>query len=253
MNIAVAPHMPIIANGDNGNIEFDNLSLLDLPTGVTLYVPEQWLEFLTECPSIVQNYELFSQLLELPVQEVISVKKANYIKLTPDVLANSNPVDRDIAKQQLYAIFLIRDAKRIYGGIPNSANEFTLLSDKGSARIINFDPTTELSLREKIDSYAPKLKQLKHYQERRTAGNKEVSPFSAYDKYNEDYACRLLRQAYEEHPGDINDETYLYTYDYKFKTFVEFRPDRNNEYHGMDISKEDARKKCPQIMELYHK
>ena len=29
MNIAVAPHMPIIANGVNGNNEFDNLSLLD--------------------------------------------------------------------------------------------------------------------------------------------------------------------------------------------------------------------------------
>ena len=56
MNIAVAPHMPIIANGVNGNNEFDNLSLLDLPRGVTLYVPEKWIEFLSECPEITQNY-----------------------------------------------------------------------------------------------------------------------------------------------------------------------------------------------------
>lgn len=253
MNIAVAPHMPIIANGVNGNNEFDNLSLLDLPRGVTLYVPEKWIEFLSECPEITQNYELFSQLLELSVQEITPVKKANYIKLNPDILANCTASDRDIAKQQLYAIFLIRDTKRIYAGITNTVKEFTVSSDKEYVKIINFNPSTNLPLKELIESYAPKLNQLKHSQERRTDGDKEVSPFSAYDKYNEDYARLLLRRAYEEYPGEIDDKTYLYTYDSKFKTFVEFRPDRNNEYHGMDISKDDARTKCPQILKLYHK
>ncbi|MDE6130611.1 MAG: hypothetical protein K2F74_03365 [Muribaculaceae bacterium] len=101
-------------------------------------------------------------------------------------------------------------------------------------------------------TYAPRLNQLKHSHEGRKAGDKDVSPFSAYDKYDESYARKLLKQAYEDYPDDIDDNTYLYTYDAKNKTFVEFRPDRNNEYHGMDISKEVARRKCPEIMKLYH-
>lgn len=252
MNIAIAPHIPIISNGSYGNKEFQNLSLFDLPTGVTLYVPEKWAEFLSECPGIVQNYDLFSWLLDLPVQEVIPDKKANYIKLDPDIMAGCNDLDRNIAQQQFYAIFLQKDTKRIYAGIESPIEEFSLLLDKGHAAVINFNPHTKLSLREKIESYMPKLNQLKHYQERRKAGNKDVSPFSAYDKYNEEYAKQLLKRAYEDHPGDINDDTYLYTYDAKFKTFVEFRPNRNNEYHGMDISKEVALQKCPYIMKIYH-
>lgn len=252
MKIAVAPHLPIIANGCNGNNEFERLSLFDLPTGVTIYVPENWCEFLTQCPGIARDYELFSWLLELPVQEVIHVKKANYIKLNPDVLADCNDMERDTAKQQLYAVYLHKDAKRIYAGIASPVEDFILSSDKCQATIINFNPQTALSLKEKIDSYAPKLNQLKHYQEKRMDGNKEVSPFSAYDKYNEDYARQLLRKAYEEYPGDVDDDTFLYTYDTKFKTFVEFRRNRNKEYHGMDISKEVARKKCPDIVKLYH-
>lgn len=245
--------MPVIAAGGNGESEFENLSLLNLPAGVTLYVPEKWCEFLSSCPGIAHDYELFSWLLELPVQEIISVKKANYIKLNPDILNGCDEGETNTAKQQLYAIFLQKDAKRIYAGVAGQVNEFTLSSDKGSAKIINFNPGSITSLRDLIESYAPKLNQLNHYQELRKDGNKVVSPFSAYDKYNEDYARQLLRKAYDEHSGDIDDDTYLYTYDTKFKTFVEFRPDRNNEYHGMDISKEAARKKCPHILGLYHK
>lgn len=253
MKIAVAPHLPIIAAGYNGNHEFDKLSLPDLPSGVTLYVPEEWDDFLAECPGIAQDYELFSLLLTLPVVKIQSAKKADYIKLNPDILADSEKHVRDIAKQQLFAIYLIDDAKRIYAGIPKAGTDFIVSADNHEVKIINFSPDSNLSLKELIYSYAPKLNQLKHNQKRRIAGNKEISSFSAYDRLNEDYARLLLRQAYEEYPGEIDERTYLYTYDAKCKTFVEFRPDRNNEYHGMDISRKEALAKCPRIVELYHK
>lgn len=253
MNIAIALHMPLIADGGNGIIVFDNLSLLDLPNGVTLYVSEKWDEFLYECPLISNDYDLFPQLLELPVVEVSPTKKAFYIKLNPDVLAACNEKVRHIALQQLYAISRDEDAKRIYAGMDNKVDEFDLSYDKKIFSIINFNPNGNQSLKEMIDSYAPKLNQLKHIQKARLEGNKTVSPFSAYDRYNEEYAKMLLRRAYEEFPGEVGDKTYLYTYDTKFKTFVEFRPDRNNEYHGMDISREIACKKCMFIVKLYHK
>lgn len=253
MNIAVAPHMPIIANGDNENQAFKSLSLLSLPKGVILYVPENWYEFLAECPGITKDYDLFSLLLSLPVEEVIPVKKAKYIKLDPDILSACDTTIQEIAKQQLYAIYLCRDAKRIYAGIDDQDDKFDLYSDKGIATIINFKPGGKTSLKDLIDSFAPQLDQLKHFQDGRKDGEKEVSPFSAYDKYNESYAKSLLKRAYEDHPGDISDKTYLYTYDSKYKTFVQFRPDRNNKYHGMDISIEAAQELCPYIVRLYHK
>ena len=246
MNIAIAPHMPIIKNGGYGHVEFENLSLFDLPASATIYVPEGWIEFLYECPGI--DYELFSWLISLPVQEVRHNRKAEYLKLNPDILAASDACDRETAKQQLYAIFVVKDARKIYAGIANTVDEFSVTSDKVSATIANFNPA-QSSLKELLDSLAPKLMQLKHDKDKH--GN--VSPFSAYDRHDDDYARQLLRRAYEECPGDVGDRTYLYTYDAKNKTYVEFRPNRNNEYHGMDISRETAIAKCPHIVKLYHK
>lgn len=253
MNIAVAPYIPIIKDAYVGNIQFDNLSLFDLPTGVIFYVPEKWDEFLANCSGIAEDYELFSSLLDLPVEEVTPVKKAEYIKLNPDVLMQCNESDSYNIRQLLYALFLYKEGKRIYAGCVSSINTFTLSSDKEKASIVNYNPASSISLKGFIDSYIPRLTQLQHYKEGRKNGNRDISPFSAYDRNDEAYAKLLLRKAYEEHLGDIDDDTYLYTYDPKFKTFVEFRPNRNNEYHGMDISKEVARKKCPEIVKLYHK
>lgn len=63
----------------------------------------------------------------------------------------------------------------------------------------------------------------------------------------------LFFNEHEDYGGDVDDRTYLYTYDKKYKTFVQFRPNRNNEYHGMDISLEQAKRKAPEIVRKYHR
>lgn len=253
MKIVVAPHMPILAQRSHYINEYECLSLLALPVNVIILVPENWDTFLSECEDIASNYELFSLLLELPVTEVESVKKANYIRINPDILNGCDQDVRDVAKQQLFALSLYRNARRIYAGTAHPAEAFEVSSDKSVAPCVHFRPNGERTLKDYIDSFEPVLRQLKHFQEPRKDGDREVSAFSAYDKNDERYAKKLLKRAYEEHNGDIDDRTYLYTYDAKNKTFVEFRPSRGNEYHGLDITDEYARSEAPDIVRLYHK
>lgn len=253
MKIVVAPHMPILAQITQHKSEFEYLSLLSLPGNVTILVPENWDSFLSECEDIASDYELFSLLLELPVEEVSPVKKANYIRITPDILENSDKTVRDVAKQQLFALSLYGDSRRIYSGTTHSAESFEVSSDKKTAQCLHFRLEGKMKLKDFIVSFEPELKQLKHFQESRRDGDREVSAFSAYDKNDERYARKLLKQAYDEHNGDIDDRTYLYTYDSKNETFVEFRPSRGNEYHGQDVSIEYARAKAPDIVRQYHK
>ena len=107
MKIVLAPHMPILANGSRECATLHNLSLLSLPNYVTLIVPENWCEFLSECNGIASDYELFSMLLELPVQEVQNHKKAEYVKLNPDILAECDSADKETARQQLFCYVAI--------------------------------------------------------------------------------------------------------------------------------------------------
>ncbi len=86
MNIVVAPHIPLLINGAKDNPQFESLDLLDLPNNVTLLVPKNWEEILVESSGIVSDYELFSMLIELPVEFITADKKATYIKLNPDIL-----------------------------------------------------------------------------------------------------------------------------------------------------------------------
>lgn len=253
MRIVVAPHIPILAQRSHYNMEFECLSLLALPGNVIILVPEHWDTFLSECEDIASDYELFSLLLELPVKEVETVKKANYIRIDPDILNGCDEEVRDVAKQQMFALSLFRNARRIYAGTAHPAEAFEVLSDKSIAPCVHFRLNGESKLKEYIASFEPVLRQLKHFQEPRKDGDREVSAFSAYDKNDERYAKMLLKRAYEEHNGDIDDRTYLYTYDAKNKTLVEFRPSRRNEYHGHDITDEYARSEAPDIVRLYHK
>lgn len=253
MNIVVAPHMPILAQKSQYSSEFEYMSLLYLPKNITILVPENWNSFLSECEDITTDYELFSLLLELPVEEVSPVKKANYIRISPNILDNCDDAVKDIAKQQLFALSLYGDYRKIYSGTDYPSESFEISSDRKTSKCVHFRLTGERTLKDYIASFEPILMQLKHFQESRKDGEREVSAFSAYDKNDERYAKQLLKQAYDDHDGDMDDRTYLYTYDPKNKTFVEFRPSRGNQYHGYDIDIEYARSKAPDIVRLYHK
>lgn len=253
MKIVLAPHMPILANGSRECATLHNLSLLSLPNYVTLIVPENWCQFLSECNGIASDYELFSMLLELPVQEVQNHKKAEYIKLNPDILSECDSADKETARQQLFAMWQLANTRRIYAGTKCPAVSFGVTVDGCVKPFIHHVADSKSDVKALIDSFEPKLVQLKHFKDGRKDGDKIISPFSAYDKNDDSYARRLLKQAYEEHLGDIDETTYLYTYDAKNKTFVQFRPDRGNTYHGMDIDIERARIEAPGIVRLYHK
>ena len=208
---------------------------------------------MTNSKAVTSSYELFKLLLELPVIEIIPMKRANFIKLNPDILTNYDEEDKKTAKQQLYALSTYTEAKRIYAGAPASTCIVNLTTDKSSIPLINFDPYGLNDLISFLETFQPRLEQLKHYQKARKAGGKNISPFSAFEKQDDSYAKALLQKAYEDYDGDVDDRTYLYTWDKKNKTFVQFRPGRNNVYHGMDIDLNTAKEKAPDIVRKYHK
>ncbi|MDE6290345.1 MAG: hypothetical protein K2M16_02325 [Muribaculaceae bacterium] len=253
MKVSLAPYMPIILDYSSYEEAFRNLCLFNLPNYVTLYVPGKWDEQLVESNDIMASYEMFRLLLELPVVEVPPNDKSAYIKVIPAVLENMSNQDRNSVCRQLYALMSVADSRRIFAGVDSHTDCLEILSDKRTAVIGHFNPFEEITLLSLLESFIPRLEQLKHFHENRRVGNKAVAAFSAYDRNDESYAKKLLMTAFTDHEGDVDDRTYLYTYDKKNKTFVEFRPGRNNVYHGMDISLEEARKKAPLIVRKFHK
>ncbi len=253
MRISLAPYLPLILHQEENVVAFENLSLLDLPHYVTLYVVGDWNEILLDSNIFTTSYESYRLLLALPVIEVGAINKDLYLEVNPDILSGLYQESRGATKQQLYALLSAESSKKIFAGARDATKKIIVSSDHASAEIINFNPYGQNTLLLLIDSFLPRLDQLKHYHTNRKAGPKDISAFSAYDKNDEDYAKYLLSIAFAEHPGDVDDRTYLYTYDKKYKTFVEFRPGRNNVYHGMDISLEEAKRKSPYIVKKYHK
>lgn len=253
MRISLAPYLPIILNQEENSLPFENLSLLDLPHYVTLYVVGDWNEILLESNIFETSYETYRLLLALPIVEVGADSKALYLKVDPDIISRLLPESIDATKHQLYALLVTEASKKIFAGVDEDIEKITVSSDHGLVDIINFNPYGKKTLLCLIDGFLPRLEQLKHYHIERKSGHKDISAFSAYDRNDEDYAKHLLSVAFAEYPGDVDDRTYLYTYDKKYKTFVEFRPGRNNVYHGMDISLEDAKRKSPYIVKKYHK
>ncbi len=253
MRIVLAPYMPLILEAEDNIEGFLNLCLHDLPSGIILIVPDKWEEIISRNSFIAGSYELFSLLLQLPVVELSHSNKAAYIRVNPDILNKMEDSSRETVRQQLYALSQYDDARRVFAGSEQPVNIFTVSYDRHSVVIDNYSPRGIKSFIDYYNSLRPRLEQLKHFQRTRRAGGEEISPFSAYDKGDETYANELLQKAFEEHQGDVNDRTYLYTYDRKNKTYVQFRPGRNGVYHGMDIDTETARMKAPDLVHRYHR
>ncbi len=253
MRISIAPYLPIIVQREDDEMAFENLCLLGLPQYVTLYVAGDWDEILLESNVFLRSYETYRLLLKLPVIEMNVENKAVHIKIDPDIISELPQKNQDTVKQQLFALLFAEHSKKIFAGANMDSSKILLSSDHTFEEINNYNPYGKITLLDLIDTYLPRLEQLKHYHNNRKLGVKNVSAFSAYYKNDEEYAKSLLSLAFDEYPGDVNDRTYLYTYDKKYKTFVEFRPGRNNVYHGMDISLEEAKRKSPDIVKKYHK
>ncbi|MDE6561219.1 MAG: hypothetical protein K2K75_07555 [Muribaculaceae bacterium] len=253
MKVSLAPYMPIVRDCISYEREFRNLSLYSIPDYVSIYVVGKWDELLMGSAEIMTSYEIFRLLIGLPVIEISPVNKAKYIKVSPEVLADIPEENKETVCQQLYALMNVADSRRIFAGADNDCKCMQVTSDRETEIISNFNPFGDLTLLNLLDSYMPKLEQLKHFHTDRNIGAKQISAFSAYDRNDESYAKKLLMTAFLDHEGDVDERTYLYTYDKKNKTFVEFRPGRNNVYHGMNISLGEARKRAPLIVRKFHK
>lgn len=253
MRISIAPHIPLTENLEYGHPFLECLYEMSRRVYITILVPDGWENILAGSDGIASSYELFSMMLRMNVTEIIPAKKSRFIRIDPDIITGLDKETREVAKSQLFALSLQELSKRIYAGTSHPASEFEVSSDRKTASVLHLRPTEGDSLETLIKSFEPRLDQLKHTDEERNFGDKAVSAFSAYDPRDDRYARELLHQAYEEHPGDVDDRTYLYTYDSRNKTFVQFRPMRNNAYHGMDITLDIARELTPYIVSLYHK
>lgn len=253
MRISLAPFIKIISESNVDDKVFKNLSLTDLPSYVTLIVPKNWEKVLEENKSLTENWKMWSLIIKLPVEYFEETKKANYIKLIPDIIPLIHPdFLKDITRNQILSLVTEGKGKKIFSGIQDLDEKIEILIDKKPHQFLHFDPYGESDLRSYILSFEPKLDQLKHTCKERKVGGKIVSPFSALNDPDEHYAVELLQTAYKDYLGDVDDDTYLYTYDYKYKTFVEFRPSRNNSYHGMDIDYKAAKQKAPEIVKKFN-
>ena len=254
MKIVIAPH--IYSSSDKGieNMILYQLVMTKLPSYVSILVPISWEEYLANHPIIASSYELFSLLLDLSVEKFSIDRKAEFIKLQPDILGDCDNLEQIPAKQHIFALCKYDDCKRLYSYVNADTIEVNVSIDRKMKSILHFNPeVSKMDLSMYIQSFSPVLNQLKHDTVSRQYGDKYISAFSAYDRNDERYAKSLLQRAYEDYGGDVDDRTYLYTYDKKYKTFVQFRPNRNNEYHGMDISLEQAKREAPEIVRKYHR
>lgn len=217
--------------------------------------------------SLLDNSDLLEKLIDLNIdydlwrlveQVVVPVEtspKSRYLKSVPS-LASLDSSESDQTKGILFALHLESyhhptiyvasvprvkmDCKEIETIVDHKSRfHFVLVRDR-----ITFDGF--------IKSIQPRLNQLKHSHVAKMGPMGYVSSFSAYDKNNTSYAERLLIQAYDDYLGPDIEPKYIYTFDKKNQTFVQFRSDRNLEYHGMDISKDKLPTEFKFLIEKYH-
>ena len=89
---------------------------------------------------------------------------------------------------------------------------------------------------------------LKHKDFERVFGENPVSALTSSNDLS--YANELLQQAYDESKDIVDFPKYLFTYDAKNDTYVEFRHSGQGRYHGMDV-KNDVNDREYQRMPSY--
>lgn len=103
-----------------------------------------------------------------------------------------------------------------------------------------------------LSQATPRLVQLKHTGTAYQRGAIPVSSFSSYDKWGEQPAKKLLRQAYDDYQGEEQYPKHLYTWDANAGLYVKFNKSRSNEYHGYDLSEPAWGEVPPYIRKMYH-
>lgn len=200
------------------------------------------------------KYELLG-LAEKALETIVLYPKSNYLKSNPHLIPWDATTDNQ-TKGLLYFLHIKRTEKSTVfissvSRVPSSDKEIETIVDHRS-QIHHLLVREDSSFDSFMQSLRPVLNQLKHTHVARMGAMGHVSPFSAYDKYDKTYAEWLLQQAYNDYNGSEDEPKYLYTFDKRNKTFVQFRSDRRREYHGMDFDKEKLPDEFKYLIEKYH-
>lgn len=181
--------------------------------------------------------------------------KATYLRSNPALISPNVKID-GLTKGLLYTLHIKRteNSTVFISAVPrvqSGDKEIETIVDHRS-QIHHLLVRDNISFDSFMRSLRPVLNQHKHTHVARMGAMGHVSPFSAYDKYDKTYAEALLQQAYNDYNGSEDEPKYLYTFDKRNKTFVQFRSDRQREYHGMDFDKEKLPEEFKYLIEKYH-
>lgn len=207
--------------------------------------------------------EVWKFLSDIPLASYDENDKRENLTHTPNI------IDAKFSKVMQEAIYLqlcvLHVKEKLYGSItfvgfiPRFSNKFLLKTiwNKKTKK----HPTIIISNRAELiswtDSCVPHLDQKKHKAVATNSSRGQISPFSSYYKYGEDYANRLLQQAYLQSKDDEEFPHYLYTWDAKEGVYVEFRHenhqgDPQHNYHGRDMMPSEYFKIPKHIRSKYH-
>lgn len=211
-------------------------------------------DFLDRLAELDIGYELWS-LAANALTPIALLPKSNYLKSNPALISADKTID-SYTKDLLYILHIKRteNSTVFISAVPRvqpDDKEIETIIDHRS-QIHHLLVRDNVSFDSFMQSLRPVLNQQKHIHVARMGSMGHVSPFSAYDKYDKTYAEDLLQQAYNDYNGNEDEPKYLYTFDKRNKTFVQFRNDRQREYHGMDFDKEKLPEEFKYLIEKYH-
>lgn len=99
---------------------------------------------------------------------------------------------------------------------------------------------TSDNIRQFFHAHEPKLVQAKHIpQQVRNIGGKIASTFKAWNPHNQDYAEKLLKEAFYASGAQLLPPEELYIWDSENETYVRFMHSGKWEYHGHDFDEYD--------------
>ena len=199
-------------------------------------------------------YKVCEQLVMRDTIKYIHSEHASKITSDPVIISASiNDSTNEEICQQLYAMHQsARSSQQTIYYMPRSRNnggkELTTALDKKECKHKMCIFSSKIDIAKDVESTRPKLDQLKHKDFERVFGEKPVSALTSSNDLA--YANELLQQAYDESKDIVDFPKYLFTYDKRNDTYVEFRHSGQGRYHGMDV-KNDVNDREYQRMPSY--
>lgn len=220
-------------------------AIRQLPKGMSTFVLSDYNDLTT--PINYDSSYLLKLLADVDTDEANNTNNTDYISSLPDIVTGVQ--DESTVSEIQTILEYILNADKEYNGLyvidldrnQEESPILKVIKDDKNSNEWYLVTIPKDSVKDKIESLEPHLRQGKHYQFERNLGKGKIaSKFSAYDVRNESYAIALLTSAFNTNNGRIPLHD-MFTWDEKNQTYVHFMHSGNNEYHGYDITL----KECP--------